>query len=242
MPDIFDATNTEAKTVVPVTKVDDLVGDGKKFATVDDLAKGKAESDAFIDHLKAEINQLKEVANRQMQAQTELDALKTQLKTLREAPQSKDNTNPALSEDKIKSLVENAVTQAEANKTATQNILEANVKIVSHYGTLEKATQAVQAKARELGISVDMMKDIAAKSPTAFLNLVGVQGQTGPQEVNIQGTVNTTGFGRQSSTPETETQAYFSKMLKENPREYFTPAVQQRYFKLVKEGKISLPG
>ena len=41
----------------------ELVGEGKKFKTVDDLAKGKWNSDSMIETLKAEIATLKAQAN-----------------------------------------------------------------------------------------------------------------------------------------------------------------------------------
>jgi hypothetical protein len=52
MTDVFESPTKGEET--PVTQVSDLVGEDKKFKTVEDLAKGKLEADSYIEQLKEE--------------------------------------------------------------------------------------------------------------------------------------------------------------------------------------------
>lgn len=235
MSDIFVST-TKAEV-----KVDDLVGEGKKFKSPDDLARGKVEADAFIEDLKRQISELRSSTENQDTAKLELEALKNEMKTLRESrnTQSRDATNPALSESQLKALVENTVTGLEKTRAADQNITEANTRLVKHFGTLEKAQAAVKAKAVELGVSVDFLKETAAKSPTAFTNILGVVPTSGTQEFVADNTVNTQGMSAQGNNGQLKdgTKEYFDNILKTKGRTYyFSPEVQQQVWKAVKAG------
>src|SRR6185295_15850056 len=92
----------------------------------------------------------------------ELESLRTEIKNLKSAtPQaSRDNTNPALTVDSVKSIVEQTITQAERNRTAQQNILSANDAMVKQYGSLDKAAEAVKARAAEVGMTVEALRSV----------------------------------------------------------------------------------
>ena len=54
--DVIGAVTGSSTQADPLAE---LVGDGKKFATVNDLARGKLEADSFIEKIKAENNELR---------------------------------------------------------------------------------------------------------------------------------------------------------------------------------------
>lgn len=235
MSDVFQETQE--------VKVDDLVGEGKKFKTADDLAKGKVESDRFVEDLKRQINDMKTSMDNQDLAKTELEALKNEIKTLRErASQSRDNTSPALSESQLRALVESTVTNLEGTKTANQNVIEANTRLVKHFGTLEKAQVAVKTKASELGVSIDFLKEAAAKSPDAFVNILGITVTKPDQGLVVNNSVNTEAAGGSNNGQLKEgTKEYFDNVLKTKGRShYFSTEVQQQIWKAVKAGTYQL--
>lgn len=224
--------------------VEDLVGEGKKFKDVDALVKGKVEADAYIENLKREINELKNTVSNTSAVQTEVERLKEEMKSLREAgSQSRDGTRPALSESQVKALVENTISQSETTRIVNQNIREANDRLVQHFGTLDKAQAAVKAKAMELGVSLDFLRDTAGKSPLAFMNTLGIFNSTGAtQDIVIDNVVNTGVQLDTSGQLKPGTKAYFDKIRNENKSEYFSSDVQQQIWKAVKAGTYIIPG
>lgn len=238
MSDVFGA---ETPAVITV---DALVGEGKKFKTVDDLAKAKAESDNYIEQLKAENATARAAALKADTAQAELDTLREEIKALRSNANretaSKETTSPPLTADSIKALVTETLTQAERNRTSQQNIEAANAAMVAHYGSVDKATAAVQAKAQELGLSISDLKDTAAKSPTAFKKIV--LGDAAPASASP---LDTSGNLRApekalGNAPTPGSKEEFEALRKTSPKQYWKPEVQARLHAAVKAGTYQL--
>lgn len=245
MTDVFADPNAQtppATGTPPDNVASTLVGDGKKFKTVDDLARAKIESDNFIEQLKRENAQARDEVKKAALADEQLEALRNEIKALREArgEPSRDHTNPALTIESVKSLVAETITQAERNRTASQNISEANDSMVKQHGSLEAAAQAVKARASEVGMTVEALRDIAAKSPTAFAKIMGTEPPKSaeplsPNRVATERTPNPGG-----DAPAEGTKAYFDAILKRSRQEYFTPRVQQAIWKAVQAGTYQL--
>lgn len=236
MTDVFNPEKTD------MTPVSDLVGDGKKFKTVDDLARGKLEADNFIDQLKRETEGLREELKNRTKAEEELNGLREEIKNLRTATtQASRDTNPSLTADSIRSLVSETITQADRNRTTQQNINTANDAMVKSHGDLTKAGEAVKARAADLGISMDHLRNIAAESPTAFLKIMGetVTEDKGP--LNTQRSVNTdTSNSAPAGEPTRGTKAFYDKLRVEKPNVYWSPKIQQEVFEAAKAGTYDL--
>ena len=240
MTDVFNAPDN---SVVAVTPLSALVGPDKKFKTVDDLAKGKTESDAYIEQLKGEAVELRAIVDRKEQSDAVLTELRNEVARLKQgskdsAQPSRENTTPGLSEADVKNLVERHLTDAEKGRTVAQNINRANDEMIVRFGTKEKAVDAVRVKAAELAISVDKLRDVAAESPSAFLQLMGASGQPAQSSVgNLPiGTMNSqsnaSGHG-----PKDGTKAYWDAFRKtQGDAKYFKPAIQNRIFEDKKSG------
>jgi len=54
-----DVFSTQTGDQTSKTSLEELVGEGKKFKTVEDLAKGKLEADSFIAQLEGELKGVK---------------------------------------------------------------------------------------------------------------------------------------------------------------------------------------
>lgn len=226
----------------PASSVNDLVGEGKKFKTVDDLARGKLEADAFIERLKQENAQVLAEARKAALADEQLETLRNEVKALREArvEPSKDNTNPALTLESVKSLVAETITQTERNRTAQQNIATANETMVQTHGSLEAAAQAVKAKASEVGMTMDALRNIAATSPSAFLKIMGEAQKQSAEPLNTNRVTIERVQNLGGDTPKEGSKAYFDAIMKRSRNEYFTPKVQQAIWKAVKAGTYDL--
>lgn len=170
MTDIFSDDNTANDRV----KADDLVGEGKKFATVDDLAKGKAESDAFINRLQEELKGLRDELTRSANANDNLAELQKEIAALKAAQSAepRSNTSSELTTEKLEEIVTSVITKQEQSRTANQNIATANSEMIKQFG--DKAKEVFEQKASAIGMSVADLKAIASKSPTAFYQIVGI--------------------------------------------------------------------
>lgn len=211
------AITSNANNATPALEA--LVGDSKKFKTVEDLAKGKLESDAFILKLQEETQTL-----RSLLEQTEVN--KTRETLLQEILQTmNDNTNPGtiqtndtttttsnqppqqLSLEDIVKVIE----QREEQRQELNNFNQAMDKVKEVYG--DRSDEFVENRAKELSVSVDELKAMAKKSPKAFLTMVGVA--AGKQQAAPLSGVNSQAVLGSQQSSGTRNKAYYDKLQAE---------------------------
>lgn len=225
MTDVFNASETD-KVETPEDTTDKRLKD----------------KDDFIEQLKSEQAQLRAELAKKVDAEKALEELRNELKSLKEqksaSPQAKENTTPALSEVDIRTLVQKTITEAESVRSTEQNIKTANDTLVATLGgDVKKAVEHVQKRAKELGVSVQFLKDVAAKSPTAFNEVMGIK--TDKVEDNstfVQGSVNSEGLTQNKVIAKEGTKAFFDNIRKTDPKRYWTPEVQNQLWKAAKNG------
>lgn len=214
-----------------VTKLVEAKGENWKDPEV--LAKGKLEADNYISELERQLAQMREDMSKQDYAKSLLDQLQDKAAdttTAKTAMPNNDNTggtsdgntHPNLSEDDLKSLVEQTLTAREQETTVKQNLALVDQELEKSYGTEAKAK--VQEKAAELGISLQRMENIAAESPKAFFNLIGEPKKS--FQPMVQGSVRTEGVNMQASTD--RNWDYYQKLRRENRNLYYTPKIQRQ--------------
>jgi len=230
MTDVFNAPATE--TIVPVTET--VV----PSAVIDKRLKDK---DDYIARLEQEAADMRAEVKKAVDAATQLEVLRNELKSLKESRvtnQPRENTTPALTEVDIKTLVQKTINETEASKSTAQNIKDANDALVTNFGgDLQKAGEAVVKRAQELGLSVEFLRDVAAKSPTAFLEVMKQEPQARVSNDLTKSSVNTETLGRQNGVaPKEGTKAFFDNIKKSNPKEYWSPHIQQQIYLSAKRG------
>lgn len=171
--------------------LNELVGEGKKFQTPEDLAKGKKESDAFIVTLQ---NENKELRTLVTDLGTKHDDLKQKvefLSTLNGKPtgdsQNGPNTGKQVTTPAQTLTVEDVSTlfdQRENQRKAEQNQAQVDATLVKQFGA--EATNFVKAKAAVLGLTVEQLRGVAQQSPLGFYNLVGISPEA-PKSANMPG-------------------------------------------------------
>lgn len=226
MSDLFDPTNAPQ---LDETKdyLTELVGDGKKFKDVKDLAKGKAFSDLHIQTLEKTLNQMRE----------ELQTRKTAEELINQIALTKPNANPDRTGDnlppdadagKIKSGltpedVEKLFAEREGKQRRENNLATVSTKLTELYG--DNAQSAVQAKAKELGLSGDYLRSMAQEAPNAFLALL----QKGPQTQKDMFSAPPANSFRTDSRVDTNPKySDFNKVKTSDPKTYWSPAFQRK--------------
>ena len=235
MTDVFTAATTATTLTDQNTQqteagyIDQLVGEGKKFQSVEALAKGKLEADRHIAEITQTMAELREEVAKQDYAKDLLAKLQSKGADSSTANFATDtnagnsaNGNTTQNASDIETLVEQAILKKEQSRSVEHNIAVANEAIVAQYG--EKAAEVVKVKAQELGISVERLKEIAAESPTAFLQLVGGTMKKVDTGVLPKSSVRTEGL---STSTHDRTFQYYQNMRKENKNHYYSPKIQR---------------
>lgn len=235
MSDVFD----DGTTVETSSPVENLVGEGKKFKTIDDLANAKLESDRYIAQLRSELDEAKAQNGRAANLEDQFTQLKeeiTQLRAKSQPVETREITTPQLSETDVEALVSKVMTRKEAQRSASENVAEANRKVLEAYGSVEKAKEVVRAKAVELGLSVDALRDTAASSPTAFLRLVLDAQAPATGKVDLSRSTLNTSSVQVGSGPKPGTKAYFDKLRKDNPKAAYSEDTYQQMEAAIRAG------
>jgi len=227
------AEQTQTETTPQESFLQKLVetkGDNWKDPEV--LAKGKLEADTYISELEAQLKQAREDLSKQDYAKDLLSQLQNKAAdsiTANTAMSNNNidgidsqNTTAGINEDTLKGLVEQTLVKREQDSVIKQNLAQVDQELEKSFGT--EAAVTVQEKAKELGMSMERLRDIAAESPSAFFTLIGQPQKTfSPM---VQGSVRTEGVNMQASN--TRDWQYYQKLRRENPNQYYSPKVQQQ--------------
>jgi hypothetical protein len=215
-----------------------LVGEGKKFQTTEDLAKGKLEADSFIEQLKQEAQQKAEDI---LKMQTELEIYRRlQANTPPTVKPNEVTTPPDKAPEKTNDSVDLAarireeLSRAEAEKVSTRNVAEVKEVLIRTYGNEQKAAEVLKQKAEEMGVSTDFLSEVAAKSPKAFYAQFGLD--TSPKGAQgITSDVNTAAFSNTTSGVREGTYKWFEQLRQTNPTLYHSPKTQNQMFQAAKK-------
>ncbi len=226
----------EEKNISEVT-VEDLVGEGRKFKTTDDLAKAKAEADRVILARERELAELREALNKRDSVEDLI--AKIQPRTPPEQRNTEGSTQnppapgPSLTEEDLAKKVRDVLQATTAEERRTNNLTQTVDKLVEILGTEDKASDFVSVKAKELGVDSAWLQDIAAQNPTAFFKVVGLDGQAPRGTPGTRPDVNTESFlDFNDSGPKPDTYAYWEAERREKGDAwYFSPDVQNKIMK-----------
>lgn len=215
----------------------ELVGEDKKFKTPADLARAKAQSDAFIKNLERELAETRQKANEAITMKeflTKLEASKVKgddnvnnQNTNTNQPNTNTNqSTQTLSEEDIVRVLDSR----DQVKIQTANFNEVKNALRTAWG--ENFQTVLQAKVAEMGVSQNFLDDMAKTQPKAFLKLVDVESATSARQEDRQtlapraGSVNTSGRNDKATSGGLKTHKDFAKLRDSDPRAYFTPKIQ----------------
>lgn len=197
--------------------VAELVGEGKKYKTLEALAASVLFKEEHINKLEAENKAIRE-------AKEKLKAEEVFEKLLESKPENTQTVG--LTEEQITQLISNTLTGQEKKKIESTNIQLASDTLTNHFGEANKATLFIQNKATELKLSVDFLMSIAAKNPSAFYSVVGITPNQ-PVVSNKVITNNVSNTANLNTGLEVGSEAYYANMLKTDKAKYMSPAIQR---------------
>lgn len=230
------ADNTQNQNEDYLTKV--VSEKGEQWKDPEVLAKGYAHAQDLIKQLEQTQEELKKDLGEKNYTEKLLEELRKGQGTPPSGePSAVDGgttpdgpTGQVVSEDMLKGLIEQTLTQREASNTAKQNLDAANAKLEQLYGT--EVERVVGERAAEIGMNKEQLAEIAAQSPNAFLKLIGEQ-PVKEHNPTRTGSVNTS--AEAFHAPSQKDWSYYQKMRRENPNEYYSAKTQREILKARKE-------
>lgn len=172
---LFDQNQApDLNAVTPEAALEELVGEGKKYTTVAELAKAHLHASAHIGKLEDENGQFRAKVEKAATIEEILAKLNPQgsqqpaTPPMNNQPQGTPAEQPDLSK-----LVEERFATLTKQQQEQANLKEFETALVQAFGT-EAATKYHQAKAEWSGVDLDAL---AAANPKGALKLLGVAGQ-----------------------------------------------------------------
>jgi len=226
---LFDDTAGDPGTPSgDVNYLETLVGEGKKFQTVDDLARGKVEADKFIETLKEEQARLRKDLETRITLEEFLERQNAKPSTdagaAPKVPSTEDQGTKLKPED-IQSLIRETLTQEQKKTAAATNLATVKNTLAKEWGS--DFSKVLAAKASELEVGTDFLNNLAATNPKAFFKMVGVEGAKKDTYVPTP----TSTVEAPKATGSFRTLKDYESLRKSDPRTYWSPRVQNEILK-----------
>lgn len=156
-----------------------------KYNSVEEALKGAANAQEYIRSLKSELDQFKTAAEKGAALSDVMDAIKSQQGSKVDQPVK------TLGEEDVSVMFQQLLSKAKEDEIKSTNEAKFSDAVSSAYG--DKSKEFVNTKAKELGINVQLLQEMAQTSPVAALQLLGVNAK---QDTNpkMKSSVNTMGF------------------------------------------------
>ena len=160
----------------------------QKYSDVEKALKALKDSQEYIKTLEGENQGLKEMATRNQTIEEALERLTTNRDQNTQQPQSKNEID--VEELRRIAREENMLITRESQQR--NNKQEVSDTLIKKYGNAEKALEAFNSKAKELGVATEFLTDLAGNSPKAVLAYFDTTSST--VNKNITSSVNTESF------------------------------------------------
>lgn len=227
-----DNQNVDIFKAAEDSLVHELVGEGKKFKDVEALARGKKESDQYIQSLKEKNEELQALA----------ENLKSRLESatrVRDTSESQSRTevmepDPARLRDVIKGLFQEQTEE----QTRTSNLRKFENEVVKEFG--EKAAEILNETALTIGMSVDQLKVMAATTPEAAKRLIGIGGSktTAKSNATPKGESSERTAKRSDGTGKSFDE--WQEIRRKNPSLFYSPDGQMSYLRDMEKAKLKM--
>lgn len=217
--------------------VAELVGEGKKFKTIEDLARGKVQGDSFVEKLKTENAALREALESDANPDEILRRINEVLKpSVGSKPTTTDQTSNQsqmgshLTEEKVLELLK----QQKAEEKAKENLARYEASVSQAFGN--KTAEVIATRLDELGMEQTEFQNLAKRNPVAALRLLGIK-DSGASYGVANPSVNTEAYFGDAGKGAGEVQnfEYFQRLRRELKERYYEPHIQQQVFEARKK-------
>lgn len=209
--DVLDTQSTNDQQQAADDLIATLVGDGKKFKTVNDLAKGKVTADAHIAQIEKENQDLRN-ALKDLEAKANQQTTLSELVEALKAKGSTDGNPGSLDVEQLTSIVRNVTQEDKLNERKQANRAKVNAELLKIAGgDVDKAKQMLAARASELGLDLDTVRTLSEKSPSAVLSILNFKSTNNDPNPVVKPNVNSQAVFT-NDTGDAKTNSYYSEL------------------------------
>lgn len=247
--DLFETEETKPLIDPEKDYLTELVGEGKKFTSEKDLARGKAEADITIEFMKTEMSKLREDLNKRMTIEEFLEKMNSGQDDTpgsgthaqndpgsQEAPKgdaARNATSTNITKDDVEKQLENFMAVKEEKERRAKNFETVQKTLKEKFG--ENYPSHLDALAQRLGESKDSLNELAMTRPQVFLSLINKE--SGNAISTDEGGVSTERFGNQGRGSR-KTYKFYEDLRKSDPRTYHTARIQKELIQeAIKQGQ-----
>lgn len=178
-----------------------------------------------------------------VQTSTTLEAVLEQIKSKQApivTPSDQTSQTNVLDENTLTQKVNEALERKAQEQSAKEARTLVQTVMLDKFGTAQKATEVIQAKAVELGMSSAQLDTMALTSPKAFFKLFDIDSEDKrpTNSAPTKGSINTAAFGNNpqgSVKNKVGTPEYYENMLKEDRAKYFHPSTQKEIMQAARD-------
>jgi hypothetical protein len=174
--------NTPAPIEIP-QELQELVGEGKKYATLNDALKSIPHAQTHIQTLTGELAVSKEELTKRKTTEELIAQIKSDASKATGTPEA-----PSIDINSVGNMVDERLANIENAKTASSNATQVADAFVAKFG--DKAEEVYNSMAVESGLTVEALNKLTASSPKAVLKLAGLNAVQ-PFTQKSSGDVNT---------------------------------------------------
>lgn len=212
----------------------ELVGEGKKFQTPQDLARAKAEADAFIAKLLQEKRDVEAELQTRSNEAAFLDQLKSVIQPVSTqppvTPPTQSDNRQTVDQDAIEALVQKAIEERTAKAERERNQTAVVKRLTDTFGP--QYTQHIAKWAKDVGVPADWLNDLAARSPQAFYKMLGIEDTPAAPIVAPQTVVNPAATAHRGQVKDWN---YYKQIMKTDPAKFNSPAIQKEMFESARQ-------
>lgn len=185
MTDIYssETPNADQPTVEEQTPADNgvkipdevlqVVGPGKKYATLEDALKSIPHAQSHIQTLEQELATLREEKGKALSQEEVYAAVQDYLK------QNGGQAGTGLDEKAVDGLLDRKLKEREAQQRAAANV-QSFKSAMAKFGDESKQREVFNAKAAELDLTPEALSALVQTSPKAVLTMFGLDGKQPP--------------------------------------------------------------
>lgn len=175
------ATSTTQST--ETNPLAELVGEDKKYSSVEALAESRIEADKHIKHLEFENKNMREEIEKLAGERENSKTIEDILEALNTRKQGNESNNQSDSGSaNVEDVVKSILNQERQASTAKENYARVNSTIAQAFnGDNEAAAEHVKKVLAETNITGEQLNRLSESSPDAALKVLGLNSQTKTQ-------------------------------------------------------------
>ena len=163
--------------------VDQLVGEGKKYASIDVALAAIPHAQTHISNLESELATVREELSKRKTTQELLEEIQSGI------PQGTTIPKVEINQDEIVNIVNHQLAQKETQKVAQDNTEKVRQVFTKQFG--DNAEKIYIALAAEAGLTVNALNQLTALSPNAVLKMAGIKETQKVNMGTIKSDINT---------------------------------------------------